>query len=109
MNSLTYANSNTSHVLIYLIPQNAQTLSNANSNTSHVLIYQCTALKDENEKLGFKYISCSYLSAKTLKSISCTLNSNTSHVLIYRGCSFRIDSPFSFKYISCSYLSHVLF
>ena len=78
-----YANSNTSHVLIYHNTALAQRDNALHSNTSHVLIYPeqsfglCSWVK-------FKYISCSYLSLRASK--------------------FNILRE-KFKYISCSYLS----
>ena len=78
----------------------------SDSNTSHVLIYhkanfrQCVAV-------GFKYISCSYLSqfffnsfrGLSFKYISCS----------YLSMAVNMENMLNaiFKYISCSYLSSV--
>ena len=52
---------NTSHVLIYLFPLLIHLTCDVRLNTSHVLIYHNFDLYIY-DRIGFKYISCSYLS-----------------------------------------------
>ena len=77
-----FHDSNTFHVLIYLVTSQINTSSLTDSNTSHVLIYQAQK-PIKYQFVPFKYISCSYLSAPLKNPASQANNSNTSHVLIY--------------------------
>ena len=63
--------------------------------------------KQFSHLLKFKYISCSYLSARLILRPVTKQYSNTSHVLIYHknGDIKTWNNPL-FKYISCSYLSN---
>ena len=54
-----------------------------NSNTSHVIIYLLPLVKGQ-DPLSFKYISCYYLSLLSLQDIWRKMYSNTSHVIIYQ-------------------------
>ena len=97
-----------------------------NSNTSHVLIYLLPCIFKPSAIL-FKYISCSYLSIQPqtvrleldiqihLMFLFITSNTTNQNLFIkfkYISCSYLsitiillLNSPISFKYISCSYLS----
>ena len=91
-------------LLFILSALNFATLS-SNSNTSHVIIYLLPLVKGQ-DPLSFKYISCYYLSLLSLQDIWRKMYSNTSHVIIYRllDTDYEWDGE-EFKYISCYYLS----
>ena len=105
--ALAEYNSNTSHVLIYLIWKIIYICTTTRSNTSHVLIYRRFAGK-LHAPSSFKYIPCSYLSQTNLADLHIVLYSNTSHVLIYQAITTEENTSLvEFKYIPCSYLSQV--
>ena len=94
-------------LLFILSALNFATLS-SNSNTSHVIIYLLPLVKGQ-DPLSFKYISCYYLSLLSLQDIWRKMYSNTSHVIIYRllDTDYEWDGE-EFKYISCYYLSTLI-
>ena len=68
-------------LLFILSALNFATLS-SNSNTSHVIIYLLPLVKGQ-DPLSFKYISCYYLSMPCYVCAVHFWHSNTSHVIIY--------------------------
>ena len=98
-----FADSNTSHVIVYPIPNFGTDGGFRHSNTSHVIVYH-KAKEAVSNKIKFKYISCYCLSnphpATPLRPyiqihlmllfiyqcrppLNCFIHSNTSHVIVY--------------------------
>ena len=75
------------------------------SNTSHVIVYRIWQEARLRALSRFKYISCYCLSVLPVSRQPAFHHSNTSHVIVYPRHANQISGRKQFKYISCYCLS----